>query len=185
LDSDTTRKKWDARYRDSHLNANSVAEILLQNQQLLPTQGMALDLAAGLGGNALFLAEKGLEIHAWDISPVAIEKLKASAQQQGLTLQSETRDCLAQPPEPNSFDLIIVSRFLERELCPAISAALKAGGLLFYQTYTQAKQGNDGPNKPHFLLAKGELRELFSQLEVISYTEGDEALFVGRKYWRS
>ena len=184
MDGDALREKWDARYRDSHLNANSIAKVLLHNQPLLPTQGKALDLAAGLGGNALFMAEKGLEVHAWDISPVAIEKLTADARQQNLTMHTQVRDCLAQPPEPNSFDLIIVSRFLERALCSAITAALKPGGLLFYQTYTQEKQkgrGSQGPSNPHFLLEKGELAVLFSELEVISYEEGDEALFIGKK----
>ena len=181
MDSEATRKKWDARYRDSHLNANDVAEVLLQNQHRLPTQGSALDLATGLGGNALFLTDKGLEVDAWDISPVAIEKLNSTAQDQGLTLHTQVRDCVDQPPEADSFDLIIVSRFLERELCPAITAALRPQGLLLYQTYTQEKQGSAGPNNLHFLLAKGELLDLFSELETLSFQEGEEALFVGRK----
>lgn len=180
-DSLNIQKKWNARYKESHINANSVAEVLLNSQSYIPSRGSALDLAAGLGGNALFLATKGLEVHAWDISPVAIDKLTARAIKQGLTLQTQARDCISHPPEANSFDLIIVSRFLEREICPAITAALKPGGILFYQTYTQAKQGGEGPNNPHFLLAKGELRELFSELEVIAYREGDEALLVGRR----
>ena len=181
MTSNATRKKWDARYRDTHINAISVANVLLQNQQLIPTEGWVLDLAAGLGGNALFLAQKGLEVHAWDISPVAIEKINTTAQQQGLTIHTQIRDCVEQPPEANSFDLIIVSRFLERSLCPAISAGLKPGGLLFYQTYTQAKQESDGPGNPHFLLEKGELLELFSELHVVVYQEGSEAQFVGKR----
>lgn len=181
MDSEAIQKKWDARYRDSHLNASSVAEVLRQNTSLIPAKGRALDLAAGLGGNALLLATLGLEVHAWDISPVAIDKLNAEARQQNLTLHTQVRDCLAQPPEANRFNLIIVSRFLERALCPAIIAALKPGGLLFYQTYTRARHGSEGPNNPHFLLAEGELGELFAELQRVSYEEGDEALFVSRK----
>lgn len=179
-DNDQIRNKWDARYRSTHATTDSPAEILQQNSQLIPDNGKALDLATGLGGSALFLASKGLDVYAWDISPVAIERLNASAQQQGLTIHSQIRDCIARPPEPSSFDLIIVSRFLERDLCPAISAALKPGGLLFYQTYTRKKKGSDGPNNPHFLLAKEELLSLFAELEVVSYNEGEEALFIGR-----
>lgn len=181
MDSDAIREKWDARYRDSHSSAASIAEVLTNNAHLLLTEGRALDLATGLGGNALYLAEHGFEVHAWDISPVAIDKLNSRAQQQSLTLHTQVRDCVAQPPEPDSFDLIIVSRFLERTLCPAIAAALRPGGLLFYQTYTREKQGGEGPNNPHFLLATGELLKLFSELEVVTYQEGDEAQFVGQK----
>ncbi|MCW8918585.1 MAG: methyltransferase domain-containing protein [Gammaproteobacteria bacterium] len=181
MDSDAIRAKWDARYRSSHSSAEGIAAVLIDNTPLLPTEGKALDLASGLGANALYLAGQGLEVHAWDISPVAIDRLNRRAQQQGLTLHTQVRDCLARPPEPGSFDVIVVSRFLERELCPAITVALKPGGLLFYQTYTRAKQGGSGPGNPHFLLEAGELPRLFSELEVAFYREGEEALFVGRK----
>jgi tellurite methyltransferase len=181
LDSDAIREKWDARYRDSHNSADTIADVLTNHQHLLPNEGRALDLAAGLGGNALYLAGRGLEVHAWDISPVAIDRLNTRAQQQGLTLHTQVRDCVAHPPGPNSFDIIVISRFLERNLCPAITAALRSGGLLFYQTYTLEKQGGEGPNNPHFLLAQGELLALFGELEVVAYQEGEEALFVAKK----
>ena len=180
-DSEAIRQKWDTRYRHSHINAERVADALSQNQHLLPPAGTALDLACGLGGNALFLAEKGFEVHAWDISPVAIERLGAVAQQRGLALHSQVRDCLAQPPEANRFDIIVVSRFLERTLCPAISAALRPGGILIYQTYTQERRAPTGPANTHFLLQEGELMMLFSRLERLLYLEGEEAQFIGRK----
>ncbi len=178
--SHSARDKWDMRYREMPDNAQP-APVLLNNCHLIPANGEALDLACGLGANALFLARKGWSVDAWDISAVAIEKLNATAQRQGLTLQSQVRDCIAQPPAAHSFDLIIISRFLERTLCPAITAALRPNGLLLYQTYTQKKRGGQGPNNPDFLLVKGELLELFSKLETLSYQEGEEALFVGRK----
>ncbi len=181
MDSDNTRKKWDDRYRDTPGTASSVAEVLKGNQHLLPSSGAALDLACGLGASALFLAKRGLDVHAWDISAVAIDKLNTCAQQKGITVHAQVRDCVSHPPETNAFDVIVVSRFLERELCPAIATALKPGGLLFYQTYACDSNRAEGPSNPHFLLAKGELLELFSSLELIVYQEGSEALFIGRR----
>lgn len=181
MDSDAIREKWDARYRDTHRSADSIAEVLTNNHHLLPTEGRALDLAAGLGGNALYLAQTGLEVYAWDISPVAIDRLNTRAQQQDLTVHAQVRDCIAQPPEPNSFDVIVISRFLERELCPAISAALRPRGLLLYQTWRREKRCDDGPGNPDFLLESGELPRLFPDLEVLLHEEGDEARFIGRK----
>jgi len=46
---------------------------LTQNQHLLPSQGTALDLACGQGGNSQLLAKAGLDVLAWDSSAVAIE----------------------------------------------------------------------------------------------------------------
>jgi 2-polyprenyl-3-methyl-5-hydroxy-6-metoxy-1,4-benzoquinol methylase len=163
------------------MTTGSVADVLKVNQQLLPSSAKVLDIACGLGANALFLAARGLEVHAWDISAVASDKLNLTAQQQGLKLHTQCRDVVTQPPRPESFDLIVVCRFLERELCPAIAAALKPGGLLFYQTYTRDSNRAEGPRNPQFLLAQGELLELFSGLEVELYQEGDEAMFIGRR----
>jgi 2-polyprenyl-3-methyl-5-hydroxy-6-metoxy-1,4-benzoquinol methylase len=48
--------------------------VLAENEHLLPPGGgRALDLACGLGGNAVFLARRGFEVDAVDISEVGIE----------------------------------------------------------------------------------------------------------------
>ena len=60
--------KWDRRYSDP-ANEARAAQVLSDNLHLLPTQGTALDLACGLGGNALLLARQGLTVEAWDLSP--------------------------------------------------------------------------------------------------------------------
>ena len=159
--------KWDARYRGSATAA--ATEVLVENRHLLPAVGEALDLACGLGGNALLLARHGLRTTAWDLSPVAIERLAAEAE--GLPLRAEVRDVLAAPPAAGSFDVIVVSRFLERDLCPLLMAALRPGGLLFYQTFTRDKAVPGGPSTPDFLLAENELLRLFEGLRLRVYRE--------------
>lgn len=161
--------KWDARYRAA--GATTVTEVLAENHHLLPAEGEALDLACGLGGNALLLAQAGLHTRAWDISPVAIERLNTRASATELPLRAEVRDVLAAPPSALSFDVIVVSRFLERDLCPALMAALRPGGLLFYQTFTRDKAVPGGPMNPDFLLAENELLRLFDGLRLRIYRE--------------
>jgi len=143
--------------------------VLQHFQSLLPGSGTALDLACGLGANSLFLQERGLETHAWDFSSVAIEKLNRFAAQREILIHTETRDICADPPKENSFDVIVVSHFLDRSLCPAITWALKPGGLLFYQTFT-LKNANHVQN-PDYLLTENELLSLFSPLTVRAYLE--------------
>jgi len=186
-----TRDKWDARYRDAAA-PGSPARVLADNLHLLPTTGAALDLACGLGANALLLAERGLAVSAWDISPVAIARLQAVAGERGVEVQAEARDVVRQPPPPDSFDVIVVSHFLERALAPALATALRPGGLLFYQTFTREGAGGRGPSNPAFRLGPNELLHLFSDLRLIVYREegelGDpgaglrgEAMLVGMK----
>jgi tellurite methyltransferase len=70
-----------------------------------------------------------------------------------------------------SYDVIVVSYFLERKLAPALIRALQPGGLLFYQTHIRDKVDDSGPANEAFLLARNELLSLFSDLTVLVYRE--------------
>jgi len=165
------QKKWDTIYQTKS-SATIAAEVLTENLHLLATkqQGLALEIACGLGANSLLLATKGYTVDAWDISPVAIEKLKLNP-----TFSSNIHplacDVMQQAIQENHYDLIIVSRFLERSLIPSIIKGLKLGGLVFYQTYLQDKAAGSGPNNPRFLLQNNELLALFPPLSLVVYRE--------------
>lgn len=171
MEQKTLQAKWDARHADPQAQPRA-AEVLVQNRHLLPARGRTLDLACGLGGNALLLAHAHLQTQAWDISPVAIERLQAIAAREGLgNLQAEARDVERQPPPQDSFDVIVVSYFLDRELAPSLIAALKPGGLLFYQTFTRIAVSDQGPGNSDFRLGDNELLKLFSPLALRCYRE--------------
>lgn len=188
MSSDTD--KWDARYRQAR--ESSPAQVLLDNRHLLPASGTALDVACGLGANALLLAEHSLITHAWDSSSIAIDKLRERAQAHGVSVEAAVRDVVTHPPGPESFDIIVVTRFLERGLAPQLTQALRVDGLLFYQTFTRTRVSDVGPNNPDYRLADGELLVMFSALKVLVYREEgkvgdisrgfrDEAMMVARK----
>ncbi|MEH6470409.1 MAG: methyltransferase domain-containing protein [Halopseudomonas sp.] len=162
--------KWNQRYQQAE-RINPAARVITDNLHLLPLQGNALELACGLGGNALELAGQGLNTQAWDLSNIAIDKLQQLAELQQLPLQARCIDIQQHSLSPESFDLICVTGFLERSLCPAIIAALKPSGLLFYQTFTRAKINQSGPSNPQFLLQQGELLSLFGALTPLVYRE--------------
>ncbi|MBT2969367.1 MAG: SAM-dependent methyltransferase [gamma proteobacterium symbiont of Ctena orbiculata] len=165
------RSKWDLRHADADKSPAAV-EVLTRNLHLLPAEGLALDLACGLGGNALTLAQQGLDVVAWDISPVAIRRLTRYAAEAGLTnLNAEMRDVEAAPPPPRHFDLIIVSYYLERGLIPSLIDALRPGGLIYYQTFIKAAVTGIGPQNPAFRLDDNELLRLFSGLKLRYYRE--------------
>ncbi|MCF6202669.1 MAG: methyltransferase domain-containing protein [Methylococcaceae bacterium] len=182
--------KWDKIHANS--SRNQAAKILVKNRFLLPKQGKALDLASGLGANALLLAEHGLDTHAWDISSVALKKLQLFALKKHLNLSTKQVVIKANSLPKNTFDVIIITRFLDRSLTNGIMESLKMGGLLFYQTYVRDKIDSNGPNNPNFLLARNELLRLFQPLTLVSYRENNligalefgernEALYIGQK----
>jgi SAM-dependent methyltransferase len=169
-ESDGLRAKWDRRHGEA-AEIGEPAGVLTENAHLLPGRGRALDLACGRGANALFLAAAGLETHAWDLSPVAIERLGRAAVERGLSLSAEVRDVIARPPPAASFDLIVVSYFLERRLAPALADALRPRGLLLYETFVREAVSDCGPSNPAFRLDDNELLRLFAGLRVRFYRE--------------
>lgn len=187
------KRKWDERYRGTAVGAARPAQVLRDFAHLLPVQGDALDVASGLGGNAVFLARRGLRVQAWDLSEVAMAKLRDHAADQGLEITPQARDLSCERLPRAAFDVIVVSRFLDRSLPSALVAALRPGGLLFYQTFVRESVGGaQGPRDPDFLLGVNELLRLFCTLRLVAYREegliGDmevglrnEALFVGHK----
>ena len=166
---------WNARHAAGSVADASPAPVLRDNAHLLPAAGTGLDLACGLGGNAILLARHGLEAFAWDSAATAIDALAAWARARELPIRAEVRDVVAAPPEPGRFDVIVVSRFLERSLAPALAAALRPGGILFYQTFTRERVTGRGPRSDRFRLARGELLELFRALELLVYREEGSA----------
>ncbi|OED37424.1 hypothetical protein AB833_23675 [Chromatiales bacterium (ex Bugula neritina AB1)] len=166
------RVKWDRIYNKAGSNKPTACSSLIEYQYLLPQSGEALDLACGLGGNALLLAQCGLQTTAIDISPVAIGKLQRLATDSGLTVNAVAQSVTADSLGANRYDVITVSNYFDRELAPAISAALKPDGLLFYQTFVNDKTGPDaGPSNPEFLLKPNELLRLFPALSIVVYSD--------------
>jgi len=161
---------WNDRYEKNN-DIPHACQLLQEFSHLLLPKHTALDLASGLGGNALLLAKSGLTTTAWDLSSVGIKKLKSLASQQSLDIHAQVRNIIEAPPLENSFDVIVVSYFLERSLFPALLAALKPSGLLFYETFVRDKPAGVGPANPAYLLEQNELLQLCDGLVIRAYRE--------------
>ncbi len=187
---------WDTIHSKASLtdcDPTHCANVLNDNAFLLPSNGTALDLACGLGANATFLATHGLAVTALDISKVAINKLSQYATQHTLNIKAYEQKIDLDSFTDFAFDVIVVSRFLDRRLSNAIIEALKPDGLLFYQTFTKEKTAPTSPSNPDYLLNRNELLTLFSPLQVILYRENglvgspyvglrNQAQFIGQKH---
>jgi len=161
------QSKWNSRYAFSGDSLSPPAAVLSRGAKWLPKISdpapIALDLACGRAANAEWLGARGFTTHAWDFSDKVIDEIRA--RRHSHVDVALVRDVVEAPPEAESFDVIVVSRFLDRDLCPAISHALHLGGVLFYQTFTH------GLSNPDYLLGANELPGLFPTLEVLDYLE--------------
>lgn len=180
MDEPSRRARWNERWERRDYADTGVAEVLLRFGHLLPARGRALEVACGLGVNALHLAARGLEVTAWDYAETAIARLRDEAARRGLALRAEVRDVVHEPPPAAAFDVVVVTRFLERDLCPHLAAALAPGGILCYQSFVRERATDRGPDDVAFRFAPNELLRLFPGLRVLAYldegTAGDLAL---------
>lgn len=162
--------RWDKIYREQESEPEPPAVLALFTH-LLPATGRALDIACGLGAGSLLLARHGLRVDAVDISGEAIRRLQARADSESLPVNAISDD-IGTIAVKDPYDVILVSRFLDRSLLTKLSGWLAPGGLLYYQTFTREKPpGMGGPSNPDYLLAPGELIDAFGDLAPRYYLE--------------
>ena len=162
-------ERWDVRYSLAERYSFELPRpFLVENACLLPSTGLALDAAMGLGGNAAFLIQRGLQVIGIDISRVALHR----ARQRLPSLRAVRADLTNFYIPPRSFDLIINFFYLERSLWPVFEKALKPGGILVYETLLQGMRNIQPDIDPTYLLEPQELLQAFPHLEILAYREG-------------
>ena len=169
--SDADRDKWDARYRQGSYQARThPTELLAEWLPRLP-RGRALDVACGAGRNALYLAEAGYEVDAIDISSVALDRLRETAQARGVEVTCiETNLESCELPNRN-YDLIVMARYSQPSLIPGLLRLLPEGGHFLCEEHLATDHDVIGPSNPAFRMAPNELLQLAAELRVLYYRE--------------
>ncbi len=100
------QRDWDGRYSGRQLwSGNPNGTLVREAGRLVP--GRALDVGAGEGGDAIWLAEQGWQAVASDISQTALDRIAAEAARRGLQLGYLRADANAESPyEAGGFDLV-------------------------------------------------------------------------------
>jgi len=151
-------QEWDERYAGRELvwTAEPNRFVVAELQDLAP--GRALDIAAGEGRNAVWLASRGWQVTAVDFSAVGLDKGRRLAEQAGVTVEWVCADVRDYDPEPGSFHLVLVAylQFRETELAGVLRRAVTAlapGGTLLVVGHdvTNLAEGTGGPQDPAVL----------------------------------
>ncbi len=121
-------------------------------EHLVPTQGRALDLAAGAGRISGWLAARGLDVTAVDISPAGLELARQNLQAKGLTVKTIEADLETQPSldfiGDGAFDVVTCFLYRQRDLFPAIRAKLQPGGIFLGEVLCLANPEPGAPAHP-------------------------------------
>jgi 2-polyprenyl-3-methyl-5-hydroxy-6-metoxy-1,4-benzoquinol methylase len=167
------RLRWDERYSAQEAPAVSAVEppeILARHAEVFPTAGTALDLACGQGIGAIWLARRGLEVWAFDISPVAIGQARDLARRSGVSdrCRFDVVDLDEGLPGGPPVDVILCHRFRDGRLDQAIIERLAPGGLLAIAVLSEVGAA-PGP----FRAAAAELPAAFAELTPVAAGEGE------------
>lgn len=150
---------WDTRYANSPdlvWTAEPNRFVVEETAELKP--GRALDLAAGEGRNAIWLAERGWQVTAVDFSRVAVERGRALAGQRGVQVDWQVADLTAYQPAADRVDLVLIAylHLPAADLAAILHRArraLRPGGTLVLVGHDLANlaRGVGGPQDPTVL----------------------------------
>jgi SAM-dependent methyltransferase len=161
------RIRWNRKF-DSKQEMGETS-LWVQDMYRMAPGPIVLDLAAGQGRNAAFLARQGYEVLALDLSDRAVQSLKAHNLPGLVPVQA---DLDTYPLRGESFDLIVCCFFLDRRLFPYIKESLKPGGILLYESAMESDQPSiNQPGNRDYLFRTNELLHSFLGLRIISYQE--------------
>lgn len=167
-----TREDWDRRYSGKGFLWTVEPNQFLTRELANHTPGRALDLAAGEGRNAVWLAEQGWTVQAVDFSPVAIEKARqlAAGREMSRRISFKIADLIWYEPEAYSFDLVTVI-YLHipfAQLAPILKRAARAvapGGLFLLVAHDleNLTHGSGGPRSADVLYTAEQVRSILGE----------------------
>ena len=159
--------KWDKKYsQKEELLKLREASLFVKKYSSVVDGLDVLDLACGVGKNSIYLANRGFRVDAVDISKKALDKLKSYATAEINTIEAD----LDNYTPSKSYDIIIMSNFLDRELIKRTKSSLNMGGLYIIETYIEDKNNEKKDSNPNFLLKKDELPKIFKDgFKVLEY----------------
>jgi cyclopropane fatty-acyl-phospholipid synthase-like methyltransferase len=181
-------ERWESRYSEPGYLFGTEPSVFLKSHAHLLRPGLtALAVADGEGRNGVFLAERGLDVLAIDISPTALAKAQALAKERGVALRTEVANLHDWTWPTGAFDAIIAIFIqfsmpnLRTRLFAGIKQALKPGGLLLLQGYRpeQIKYKTGGPSDPERLYTRALLEQAFADFSSLAIEEHDSVLSEG------
>lgn len=179
---------WDTRYSiDDYLFGTAPSRFLSEHAGLLTAGETALCIADGEGRNSVFLAEQGLDVTAWDGSPVALEKARKLADSRGVTVAFRQESAESFDWTERQYDVVcgIFFQFadpaMRAGMFDGMIAATRPGGLILLHGYTpkQLEYGTGGPKMVENLYTPELLRDAFGADEILELKAYETELVEG------
>jgi SAM-dependent methyltransferase len=164
---------WEQRYRTEAAASNDSVPgptPLVERFLNASLPGTALDIAAGTGRNAIWLAWLGWDVTAVDGALTAIAILEERSAKLGVSLRTVVADLERGEYviQPEAWDAILICYYLQRDLIEPAKLGLRPGGTLIILVHTT--EGDEEPTETRMI--PGELMTHFAGWEILHRYEG-------------
>jgi SAM-dependent methyltransferase len=163
---------WDARYasRERVWSGEPNRQLVAEAASLPPAR--ALDVGSGEGADALWLAERGWQVTAVDVSAVALARAAARAAEHGDEVASrvvwEHADVRTWSPQLAAYDLVSAHYLhpapdVRPDVVRRLAAAVAPGGVLLYVGHDPSDLGVVPRGQPELLAAVSDIAQLLDR----------------------
>lgn len=182
---------WDARFSDpGYVFGTEPNAWLAGHRSLFEPGKRALAVADGEGRNSVWLAQLGMQVDAFDISPVGVDKARKLAASAGVDVNYQVADCdnFAWTAQAYDYVVAIFIQFadpaMRARLFARMREAVKPGGYILLQGYTlkQLEYKTGGPGIADHLYTADQLRADFAGFELLELREYDDQLSEGTRH---
>jgi tellurite methyltransferase len=167
------KDRWNSKYEtEVYLFGEKPIPFLVDNVHLL-RKGKVLDIAMGEGRNGVYLATQGFEVLGLDISEKGLAKAHNLAKKNNVTIETKVVDLESFTLEPNSYDVILCTYYMQKDLFKQFQSALKPGGMIVVETYN-VDYLKYAQFSRKWALDTNEMLDIFKDLRVIRYQDYDD-----------
>jgi SAM-dependent methyltransferase len=184
-------ERWNKRFSvDEYIFGKGPNQFLASQRGLFRPGMRALCVSDGEGRNSVWLASLGLDVTAFDFSPVGVEKARSLAREAGVRVDHRLSDIFRWEWTPGAYDVVAVifAQFMgaaaRAPLFAGMQETLAPGGLLVMQGYTpkQLQYATGGPKELENFYTADLLRESFGAMEILHLAEHEDEVDEGNAH---
>ena len=167
----TEAQEWDARYASEGQLWSGRVNALLKQEIEGMKPGTVLDVGAGEGADAIWLAQQGWQVSAVDISQIAIDRAESAAHKASVKVQWIVADAREVSGEYDLVSALYPVVYKESDLFDHLCALVKPGGTLLFVHHMPDPDGlrGHGPDFSKVMSAREVLENLSPKWTIEKY----------------
>jgi SAM-dependent methyltransferase len=172
---------WNSRFQaENYVYGKEPNLFISEVQKKLKLSGDVLTIAEGEGRNAVFLAEHGMNVTAWDYAESGLAKTKKLAEERNVDVQTKLVDLNEAVWEKNKWDELVCifghfPKELRQKTLQGVKEAVKQGGYFITEVYSryQIPYNSGGPRELDFLYTPEEFLQIFADWRIVHFFMGE------------